>query len=56
MRATYLRALQGESWAVQFIADRTEGKVTDALRIEGGQRIEIVEEIVDAPTAAPGAS
>jgi hypothetical protein len=48
MRATYLRALQGESWAVQFVAERTEGKVKDVLSLEGGQRLEITEEIVDA--------
>ena len=27
----YTEALQGESWAVQFIADRTEGKIAQAL-------------------------
>ena len=49
MRVTYLRAIQGESWAVQFVAERTEGKVKDRLEVEGGQRLEIVEEIVDSP-------
>ena len=48
MRTTYLYALEGESWAVQFIAERTEGKVKDTLALEGGARLEIVEEIVDA--------
>ncbi len=48
MRTTYYYALKGESWAVQFIADRTEGKVKDTLALEGGQRLEIVEEIIDA--------
>lgn len=27
----YTEALQGESWAVQFIADRTEGKVPQGI-------------------------
>ena len=34
MRTTYLYALQGESWAVQFIAERTEGTVKDTLAVE----------------------
>ncbi len=55
MRVTYLRALQGESWAVQFIADRTEGKVKDTLELQGGQKLVVTEEIVDAtaPSATP---
>lgn len=48
MEAVYWCALRGESWAVQFIADRTEGKVKDVLEMQGGQTLEIVEEIVDA--------
>ena len=27
----YVEALQGESWAVQFIAERTEGKVSQPI-------------------------
>jgi len=34
MRVTYLRALQGESWAVQFVSERTEGKVKDVVAVE----------------------
>lgn len=48
MEAVYWCALCGESWAVQFIADRTEGKVKDVIEMQGGQTLEIVEEIVDA--------
>lgn len=51
MRLTYMRAAAGEQWAVQFIADRTEGKVKDTLALEGGKTLEVVEEIVDAPGA-----
>lgn len=46
--AVYYHALMGESWAVQFVAERTEGKVKDTLAIEGGATLEIVEELVDA--------
>lgn len=34
MEVVYWCALNGESWAVQFIAERTEGKVKDVLAIE----------------------
>jgi hypothetical protein len=45
-------ALNGEAWAVHFIADRTEGRVQDRLEIErkGKATLEIVEEIVEART------
>jgi len=29
----YVEALQGESWAVQFIAERTEGKVPQQVNL-----------------------
>jgi hypothetical protein len=48
LRRVYLAALDGEGWAVQFIAERTEGKVKDTLKLEGGQRLQIVEELVEA--------
>ena len=51
-QATILRsrmeALNGDSRHLAFWAERTEGKTTDRLEIAGGQRLEIVEEIVDA--------
>jgi len=34
MRSVYQYALKGNSWAVQFIAERTEGKVPNAQVIE----------------------
>lgn len=45
-------ALRGEAWAVNFIADRTEGRVQDRIEIErkGKATLEIVEEIVEART------
>lgn len=41
-------AMKGNIQHLQFWAERTEGKVKDTLRVEGGQVLEIVEEIVDA--------
>ena len=48
LRAVYGYALKGQSWAVQFIAERTEGKVretlpggdTDLLSVDGLQFVE----------------
>jgi hypothetical protein len=48
LRKVYIAALAGEGWAVEFIAERTEGKVKDTLKLEGGQRLQIVEELVEA--------
>lgn len=54
MRATYLLALSGEAWAVQFVAERTEGKVKDTLHLEGGEaRRLLVTELV---SGEPGQS
>ena len=36
---TYVRAIKGESWAVQFIADRTEGKAIQVMELDIDQRI-----------------
>ena len=46
-RAVWLRALHGESWAVQFIAERTEGRVKDAgEQNENASPARIIEEVV----------
>ena len=46
-RAVWIRALQGESWAVLFIAERTEGKVKDVVDVnENAVQLRIVEEVV----------
>ena len=37
---TYICALNGESWALQFIADRTEGKVTEKIKMIYDEDIE----------------
>ena len=31
LRSVYSRAVKGENWAVQFIADRTEGKAVERM-------------------------
>lgn len=33
---TYLEALDGKEWAVQFLCERKEGKVKDVVQLEGG--------------------
>ena len=35
LRSVYKYALQGKSWAVEFIATRTEGKPKDTLELSG---------------------
>jgi hypothetical protein len=53
-QATILRcrieALQGDARHLQFWAERTEGKIRETLKLEGGQSLTIVEEIVDGGT------
>lgn len=41
----------GQSWAVQFIAERTEGKVKDTLALEGGGTLEVVTRVVRKESA-----
>ena len=36
-------ALQGKSWAVQFIADRTEGKAVETIRTQEVEPIKILD-------------
>ena len=35
MKSVWKKAIEGESWAVNFIAERTEGKVAQQIGIEG---------------------
>jgi hypothetical protein len=44
MRQVYIFALQGKAWAVQFLAERTEGKVTDTHEIVG--QVPIAMEVI----------
>lgn len=46
MRKVYGFANDGEAWAVQFIAERTEGKVKDTLALEGGGELKVVTRVV----------
>jgi hypothetical protein len=47
LRVVVQKALKGESWAVEFVAERTEGKVVTPIDLSTGQQMKIVEEIVD---------
>jgi hypothetical protein len=44
MQQVYKFAREGKSWAVQFIAERTEGKVTDTHEIVG--QVPIAMEVI----------
>ncbi|MCP4645822.1 MAG: hypothetical protein GY851_35580 [bacterium] len=35
LRQVYMYALEGKSWAVEFIADRTEGRAKQSIEIDG---------------------
>jgi len=43
MRTTMMYAIQGRSWAVQFIADRTEGKPIQPINIEEHKPIQLIK-------------
>ena len=40
---TYQRAIKGERWAAEFIADRCEGKARQIMEIDIDQKISMVE-------------
>jgi hypothetical protein len=40
MRKVFKYAVEGKSWAVQFIADRMEGKPAQSLELSGGLDLE----------------
>ena len=57
LRKVYDLALSGHSWAVQFIAERTEGKVSDKLQLDTGTEemiIKILRSDEDPPTSETG--
>jgi len=33
IRMTYVHALKGGAWAIEFIAERTEGKITQPIEV-----------------------
>ena len=43
LRAVYNRAVKGENWAVQFIADRTEGKAIERIISREGDMDIVIE-------------
>jgi len=47
MSQVYKFAKEGKPWAVQFMAERTEGKVTDTLKIIGDSPAMVLAEALD---------
>ena len=43
LRSTYMYAVSGKPWAVQFIADRTEGKPAMTMSIETHEPIHLIK-------------
>jgi hypothetical protein len=43
MRTTMMYAIQGKPWAVQFIADRTEGKPQQTINVESHKPIQLIK-------------
>ena len=41
MEFVYEYAIAGKAWAVQFIAERTEGKISEHLQTETAEQIEV---------------
>ena len=42
LRQVYFFAAKGKAWAVQFIADRTEGKVVQPVDVDSNQSVNIL--------------
>jgi hypothetical protein len=47
LQTVYTLAIEGESWASNFIADRTEGKAVQQIISESENTIRVEHEIVD---------
>lgn len=47
MRMTMMYAIQGKPWAVQFIADRLEGKPKQTIDIETHEPIQLIKTGID---------
>tara|TARA_R100001082_G_C4281502_1_gene124085 strand:- start:168 stop:527 length:360 start_codon:yes stop_codon:yes gene_type:complete len=43
LRATYMFAISGKPWAVQFIADRTEGKPIMTMSLETHEPVQLIK-------------
>jgi hypothetical protein len=43
LRTTYLYAVSGKPWAVQFIADRTEGKPIMTMNLETHEPVQLIK-------------
>ena len=47
MRTTMMYAIQGKSWAVQFLADRLEGKPRQTIELEQHEPIQLLKTGID---------
>ena len=47
VKSIWRNAIAGESWAVNFIADRVEGKITQPLDVEGDLSLTVKRIITD---------
>jgi len=47
IRSVWKKAIAGEAWAVNFIAERIEGKITQPMDIAGKMEIEVRKTITD---------
>lgn len=47
MRTTMMYAIQGKSWAVQFLADRLEGKPRQTIELEQHEPIQLIKTGID---------
>ena len=47
LRTTYAYAISGKAWAVQFIADRLEGKPVMKMQVESHEPIQLLKTGID---------
>lgn len=47
LRTTTMYAIQGKSWAVQFVADRLEGKPRQTIELEQHEPIQLIKTGID---------
>ena len=48
MRTTMMYAIQGKSWAVQFLADRLEGRPRQTIELESHEPVQLIKTGIDS--------
>ena len=48
MRTTMMYAIQGKSWAVQFLADRLEGRPRQTIELESHEPVHLIKTGIDS--------